>query len=140
MSYIKCHMKRFVLLTFATFLATALAALAVESKYQEATILNVDQKTSTRVLYYIVNTPITKDDPYYEVSVQLKDETYVARFTPRHADDTLPDEWVPGAKVQARVQGRHLFLKDANTSEVQLVITKRKATPTEVPGSSSGNK
>jgi len=138
MSYSEFRMKRFIPLMFAVFLATALTALGVENKYQQATILNVEQKATTRVLYYVVNTPITRDDPYYEVSVQLKDAEYEARYTPRHKDDTLPEEWTSGAKVQARVQGRHLFLKDSESTELQLVIVKRKPVlANEVSGSGS---
>lgn len=98
---------------------------AVEKPYQQATITDVQQKVNTRVLYYIVNTPITKDEPYFEVSVQLKDMLYVGRYTPRHADDTLPDEWQSGFVVEARIQGRHLFLKRPSGTEIQFVIVKQ---------------
>src|SRR5579884_1215615 len=102
MSYSKFHMKCVVSLTLAICCATALAASAVENRYQQATILKIEQRATTRVLYYVVDTPITKEDPYYEVSLQLKDAEYEARYTPRHKDDTLPEEWTSGAKVQAR--------------------------------------
>ena len=138
MSYSKFHMKCVVSLTLAICCATALAASAVENRYQQATILNIEQRATTRVLYYVVDTPITKEDPYYEVSLQLKDAEYEARYTPRHKDDTLPEEWTSGAKVQARVQGRHLFLKASGASELQLVIVKRKPLLSNVvPGTAS---
>jgi hypothetical protein len=129
MSYTGFPMKRFVGCIAMVIVSTAVAALAAESQYQEATILKLEQKTSTRVLYYVVNTPITQDDPYYELSVQLKGAVYTARYIPRHEDDELPDEWKPGSTVRGRVQGHHLFLKSASTTEVQLIITKTKALP-----------
>jgi len=98
---------------------------AVEKPYQQATITDVQQKVNTRVLYYVVNTPVTKDEPYFEVSVQLKDTLYVGRYTPRHADDTLPDEWKSGVAVEARIQGRHLFLKRPSGTEIQFAIVKQ---------------
>ncbi len=66
---------------------------AAEKTYQTGKIVDIQQKKTTRVLYYQVNTPITKDEPYYEVSVQVKDTIYVGDYTPRHSADTLPDEW-----------------------------------------------
>lgn len=138
MSYNEFHMKRFIACVSLLIVGPALVALAAESQYQQATILSVEQKTSTRVLYYVVNTPITQDDPYYEVSVRLKDIAYEARYTPRHKDDDLPDEWKAGASVQARVQGRHLFMKTPGGTELKLVITKKKALPTGDPQPASG--
>jgi hypothetical protein len=100
--------------------------LAAEKNYQPVTIVDVQQKTNSRVLYYVVNTPITKDEPYYEVSVQLKDRLYVAQYTPRHSADTLPEEWKSGASAQARVDGRHLAIKRPEGGEIEFVIIKRK--------------
>ncbi len=50
---------------------------AVERSYQTATLVDVQQKHRSRVLYYIVNTPVTQEDPFYQVSVQLKNTIYV---------------------------------------------------------------
>jgi len=131
MSYTDFHMRGLFASVALLLVGSALAAAAAETRYQDATILSVEQKTTTRVLYYVVNTPITKDDPYYEVSVRLKDMAYTARYTPRHKDDNLPDEWKAGSTVQARVHGRHLFMKAPDGTEVDLVITKKKALPAE---------
>ncbi len=89
-------------------------------------ILDVQQKTNTRVLYYLVNTPVTQDDPYFEVSVQVKDTIYVGNYSPRHARDTLPDEWnVPQTEVRLRLEKHYMFLTRPSGSELQFVITKR---------------
>jgi hypothetical protein len=85
----------------------------------------VQQKVNTRVLYYQVNTPVTQDDPYYEVSVQLGDTTYVGQFTPRHASDTLPEDLVVAADVEARIEKRHMFLKRPSGLEMDLPIVKK---------------
>ena len=98
---------------------------AVEKTYQQATITDIQQKVNTRVVYWVVNTPITKDEPYFEVSVQLKDTLYVGRYIPRHADDTLPEEWKSGFAVAARIEGRHLFLKRPSGTEIQFAIIKQ---------------
>jgi len=112
----------------AAFILISVASglFAVEQRYQVATILKIEQKSNTRVLYYVVNTPITKEEPYYEVSLRSKDEIYVARYTPRHQDDTLPSDWSAGSSVQLRVDGRHVFVKRSGGGDVQLVITKHR--------------
>jgi len=113
-------------------LALLLAAVAipglhaVEKLYQTGKIVDVQQKTTTRVLYYQVDTPITKDEPYYEISVQVKDTIYVGDYTPRHSADTLPEEWnVPQAEVRLRLEKHYMFLTRPTGTELQFVITKR---------------
>ena len=111
---------------------TAVSASAVEKpargrKYEKATISAVQQKTNTRILYYVVNTPITKDEPYYEVGLQTKDTKYLARYTPRHTADTLDESWKADASVNVRVDGRHLFIQRDNGMETAFVIVKHTA-------------
>lgn len=110
------------LVLICIFLLSAL--YAVEKQYQLGQILTLEQKSNTRVLYYIVNTPVTKDEPYYEVSVRLKDTIYVGRYIPRHAGDTLPPEWGAGSTVESRVDGRHLFLKRPGGGGIEFAIAK----------------
>lgn len=120
-------------LVFSMLLAAPVFAVekhTVEKRYEKGTITDVQEKTKTRVLYYVVNTPITKDEPYYEVSLQTKDTTYLARYTPRHAADTLDEDWQAGAQVDVRVEGRHLFLKRQSGTEMQFVILKHTAVKT----------
>ena len=99
---------------------------AVEKTYDTGNIVNVQQKVKTRILYYQVDTPITKDDPYFEISVQVKDTIYVGEYTPRHAADTLPDEWnIPNAEVPVRLEKHYMFLKPPVGTDLQCVTTKR---------------
>jgi len=115
---------------FVLFLATVLLPNlhAAEKAFLTGKILDVQQKTTTRVLYYQVDTPITKDEPYYEVSVQVKDTIYVGDYTPRHASATLPDEWnVPQTEVRVRLDKHYMFLTRPAGTEVQFVIVKRMA-------------
>ncbi len=111
----------------------AAAAQAVEKPYQTAKIVEVQRKVETRVLYYLVNTPVTQDDPYYEVRIQLGNAVYRAVYKPGHKDETLPEEWKAEAEVQAKVDGRHLYLKRSNGQEVEFAIVKRTAMPAPVP-------
>jgi hypothetical protein len=102
-------------------------ATAVEKPYQAGKILDVQRKVNTRVLYYLVNTPVTQDDPYYEVAVQVGDTVYRGVYTPRNEGEALPADWKTGAEVQARIDGRHLYIKRPNGLEVDFAIAKRKA-------------
>ena len=98
---------------------------AVEKPYANGTIVDVQQKTNTRVLYYLVNTPVTQDDPYYEISVRLKDTVYFGRYTPIHSSDTLPEDWHAGSVVSARIDGRNLVVRRPGGSEVSFAFTRR---------------
>jgi len=94
-------------------------------QYVDGAIVDVQKKTTTRVLYYQVDTPITQDDPYYEISVQIKDTVYFGRYTPMHSSDTLPEDWTAGSAVQARIDGHHLVLKRPGGTEMSFAFTKR---------------
>jgi len=105
-------------------LAILVPSLAVEKPYQTGRIVKVEQKTRTRVLYYLVNTPVTKDDPYYEVSIRFGNQICVGEYTPRHAADALPAEWKSGGEVQVRLEKHHMFVKGRGV-DWDLVIVKR---------------
>jgi hypothetical protein len=103
--------------------ATAsIAAAAQKKNYETGKIIEVQKKAETRVLYYLVNTPVTADDPYYEVSIQVKDTVYVADFTPRHSADA-PD-WHAGDSLQVSVEKRHLKVKSPEGDDLDLDIVK----------------
>jgi hypothetical protein len=119
-------MKFCFVLLLATILVPNLPA--AEKPLLTGKILDVQQKTTTRVLYYQVDTPITKDEPYFELSVQVKDTIYVGDYSPRHASATLPDEWnVPQTEVRVRLEKHYMFLTRPAGTEVQFVIVKRMA-------------
>ena len=87
-------MKRILL--HAALLATLLSSsglYAAEKQYEPGRIVTVEKKFHERVLYYLVNTPVTQDDPYYELSLQLGNTVFLTEYTPRHAADELPDGW-----------------------------------------------
>jgi hypothetical protein len=124
--YTRRLMRLFLTIFGLVFLASVpLSSGAVEKHYQAATVVDIQRKTNTRVLYYIVNTAITKDEPYDEISVRLKDTIYLGRYTPRHANEALPEEWNVGSKVEARVDGHHMFLKRPTGAEMEFVVAKR---------------
>lgn len=99
---------------------------AAEKQFESGRIVSVEKKFHERVLYYLVNTPVTQDDPYYEISLRLGNSVLLTEFTPRHAADDLPDGWKDNAEVQIKVSDKHhAFVKQSCGTEVQLVIVKR---------------
>lgn len=99
---------------------------AAEKQYEPGRILTVEKKFHTRVLYYLVNTPVTQDDPYYELSLQLGTVQYLAEYTPRHAADELPDGWIDDTEVQMKITDkRHVSVRRAGGMDLQLLIVKR---------------
>jgi hypothetical protein len=93
-----------------TLLATALPLTvlrAAEKQYVPGKIIAVEKKFHERVLYYLVNTPVTQDDPYYELSLRAGDLLLLTEFTPRHAADELPEGWTSGGNVEMKVTDKH---------------------------------
>jgi hypothetical protein len=119
-------MKYFLVLVLA---AAAISDLyAAEKQYQAGKIVDVQRKTTTRILYYQVDTPVTKDEAFYEVSVKVKDTIYVGDYTPRQSAEALPEEWnVPQAEVRVRLEKHYMVLTRPTGTELQFVIVKRLA-------------
>ncbi len=108
-----------VLLSFST-------AYAAEKQYAAGRIVTVEKKAHERVLYYLVNTPVTQDDPYYEITLQVGDTVYLAEFTPRHAADELPDGWKDGGAMEMKITDKHhALVRQPGGTELQLLILKR---------------
>jgi hypothetical protein len=108
-----------VLLSFSNLYAT-------EKQFEAGRIVTVEKKFHERVLYYLVNTPVTQDDPYYEVSLQVGNIMLLTEFTPRHAADDLPEGWIENAEVQMKITDKHhVSVRQADGIELQLLILKR---------------
>lgn len=103
-------------------LGVSCQSFAVGKSYQAGILVGTRQKSHTRVLYFIVNTPVEQEDPYFEVSVKVNEVTYVGEYTPRHSLETLPDNWKPEEPVEVRLENHYMFLKRPNGSEMKLVI------------------
>jgi hypothetical protein len=107
------------------FLLSSSHLYAAEKQYQAGRIVTVEKKFHERVLYYLVNTPITQDDPYYEITLQLGSLALLTEFTPRHAADDLPDGWTENAKVQIKVTDKHhAWVRQEGGMELQLLLVK----------------
>jgi hypothetical protein len=123
----------FYRISVALILLSSVAArsFAVESTYFPLTIVRSEVKTRDRVVYWEVNTPIYHEDPYFEVAVRVEGALIVAERDPENRHEMLPQNWKPGARVQGRVDKRHLYLQGPNGSEMRFIITRRTKTPLE---------
>jgi hypothetical protein len=126
-------MRRVFLVVLLLLLSAGTGLFAVENGRQSFTIVRAEQKTRDRVVYYVVNTPLYREDPYFEVEVCAGGTILVGEYEPRHAGEMLPTTWTPGAHVQGRVDKRHLFLRRPNGTDLVFVITRRVAAPREKP-------
>jgi hypothetical protein len=122
-------MKRIFILATVALLTALLSSPdlhAAEKQYAAGEIITVEKKFHERVLYYLVNTPVTQDDPYYELSLRSGDVVLLTEFTPRHAADELPDGWKEGSKVELKlIDKHHVMVRQAEGIELQLLIVKR---------------
>jgi hypothetical protein len=121
--------------SLACIVLVALALPAAQNGYVDGKIVHVEDKVKSTVIYYQVDTPITRDDPYYEITVQVKDIAYKGIYTPRHAKDLLPPEWIPGASVKVKIDGRHMTLLTPGEHEIETAIASRTVDKVEQPGS-----
>jgi len=103
-------------------------ASATQPHYFKGKLVSIEQKTRSRVLYYQVNTPVTKEDPYYEIGVDVNGTTYIGIYTPRHEDDTPPDSWKAGETVDTRLEKHYIYLKPPGGPDMKLELVKRFAT------------
>jgi len=104
----------------------ALAAEKVKTS-QPGVMLSVEKKSRSRTQYYIVNTPVGVEEPYFEAEIDSSGFVYTAEYEPRTHDEVLPDGCTAGLAVKVRVDHRHLFVQclDAPT-EMKWEITKKK--------------
>jgi len=123
-------MSRWILLSPILLLGCGAYSFAVESTYFPLTIVRSDVKTRDRVVYWQVNTPIYREDPYFEVAVRVSGALIVAERDPERRE-MLPMDWKPGVRIQGRVDKHHLYLQRPNGSEVRFLITHRTKAPQE---------
>ena len=125
-------MRRWVLvpaiLSCLLFCAVAVAPAAEKaSASQPGVMLAVEKKSHSRVQYYVVNTPVTTEDPYFEAEIDSGGFVYIVEYEPRRADEELPDGCLAGQAVRVRVDHKKLFVQCLDsTTEMRWSIDKRR--------------
>jgi hypothetical protein len=98
---------------------------AVDSASLKARFVTIEKKAHDRLMYNIGNTPVTRQDFYYAMTLDTSQGAYHVEYDLRSDDEELPAAFVEGGEVDARVRGRHLFLKSSAGNEIDTLIVKR---------------
>src|SRR5690349_15976506 len=101
--------KRLSLLVAVFFLSAI--ALAADSPWQQARIVEVKKTVDTRTSTWIVNTPIQDEETVCVIRIHLKDKVLQGIYTLDKAQPAPPPEWIKHAPVRAQVVGDRMFLK-----------------------------
>ena len=118
-------MRQSVWASLLFLLAFGASLRAVENGPLTVTIIRAEQKTRDRVVYWQVNTPLYREEPYFEVAVRAGELILVGEYEPRSVLEILPQAWKPGARVKARVGKHTMYLTRPNGTEWRFVIVQR---------------
>ena len=94
---------------------------------QPGVVLTVEKKSRTRTQYYVVNTPVGVEEPYFEAEIDSAGLVYTVEYEPKSADEVVPDGCLAGQAVKVRVDHRHLFVQCLDSdAEMRWEIQKKK--------------
>ena len=94
--------------------------------WQVGRIEQVRKDVSSKVLYYLVNTPVTEDTTTYTISVHVQNRLVTASYDLDKVQSEPPVEWTENAPVWIQVSDKTLYLKSATSGEYKLTISKSK--------------
>ena len=94
--------------------------------WQVGRIQDVRKDVSSKVLYYVVNTPVTEDIITYTITVHVNDKLVSAFYEQDKVQDAPPSEWTESTPVWVRIEDKTIWLKGATSSEIKLTVTKSK--------------
>jgi hypothetical protein len=94
--------------------------------WQAGRIADVKKSVESRTLYWVVNTPVTRDETSYTISVQLDRKLISGSYQPDQFQDPPPAEWTPNHPVRVRIHGDYMYLKLISGPDLKTRIIKRK--------------
>jgi PEGA domain-containing protein len=115
-------------LLVAVFFVSSIA-VAADSPWQQARIIEVKKTVDTRTSTWIVNTPIQDEETVCVIRIHLKDKVLQGVYTLDKAQPAPPPEWVKHAPVRAQVVGDRMFLKRLDGQEYKLRVVSAKSAP-----------
>jgi hypothetical protein len=114
-------------ISLACFAVTSAEAAEKVKTSQPGVMLAVEKKSRPRTQYYIVNTPVDTEEPYYEAEIDSGGYVYTVEYELKNAKEVLPDGCLAGQAVKVRIDHRHLFVQCLDTpTEMRWDIQKRK--------------
>lgn len=94
--------------------------------WQVGRIDQVRKDVSSKVLYYLVNTPVTEDTTTYTISVHVQNRLVTASYDLDKVQSEPPVEWTENTPLWVQVSDKTLYLKSATSGEYKLTISKSK--------------
>jgi hypothetical protein len=105
----------------------AVAAEKVKATSQSGVMLAVEKKSRSRTQYYVVNTPVGVEEPYFEAEIDSAGFVYTVEYEPRNEQETLPDGCLAGQVVKVRIDHKRIFVTCLDsTTEMRWQIQKKK--------------
>lgn len=115
------------MLRLSAFLLVCTAAFSSwAADWQVGRIQDVRKDVSSKVLYYVVNTPVSEDVITYNITVHLNNRLVSAFYEQDKVQEAPPPEWTESAPVWVRIEDRTIWLRSATSSEIKLTISKSK--------------
>jgi hypothetical protein len=120
--------RRTMLLAVALGLGVLGAEAAEKVKAsQPGVVLAIEKKSRSRTQYYVVNTPVGVEEPYFEAEIDSAGLVYSVEYEPKSSREVIPDGCLAGQAVKVRVDHRHLFVQCLNSdTEMRWEIQKKK--------------
>jgi hypothetical protein len=115
------------LISSAIFCVSALALATVKDLWERGRIVEVRKSVESKPLYWIANTPVTKDETSYKLTIHLGQKLLVGFYALDKSHAAPPDEWVRGWPVEVRLDNNDMYLKALNGGGIKLRIVKRTA-------------
>jgi hypothetical protein len=101
---------------------------ASDTPWQDGRIAEVQTENNGKVLYWIANTPVTKNDQVtYRISVHVKDKLYAGIYSPDRSKTPPPKAWVKNHPVKVQVAENTVFLQDSAGETLKLEHVKEKS-------------
>ena len=125
---------RFFVYTSRMRLATVLlfCATCFASTYQAGKLISVDDLPPASVV--TGGTTVQSTLSEYRLNVQLGDLVYVCSYTPTFVWAYKPNDLLANDAVQARIEGKHLYIKRPNGKELKTTIMRRMRAPAPTSG------
>jgi PEGA domain-containing protein len=124
-------LRLFRLAAFVILSAVALPLSAAD--WQVGRIDSVRKDVASKVLYYVVNTPVTEDVTTYFINVHINDKLVSGFYDQDKVQDAPPSEWTETTPVWVRIEDKTMWLRGATSGEIKLTVSKSKPAATMAP-------
>jgi len=81
------------------------------SDESEDRIEDVQRNVDTQTMYWVSNTPVTRDEITYRITVHYKNKLLTGLYEPSHSQPVPPEDWTKERLVKIKVEGDSLYLK-----------------------------